>query len=95
MLRVATVRPERGTSAAPALVGVTTKFPEPELIGVLHDPTAKMQQDACPPWTSHPTRCPLSLRIWACSEPAQMSRQHRAFCPARSARQRSRYPSDR
>jgi hypothetical protein len=32
-----------GTSAAPTLVGITTKFPQPQLIGVLHDPTAKMR----------------------------------------------------
>jgi ubiquinol-cytochrome c reductase cytochrome b subunit len=37
-----------GSSVAPSLVGVTTKFPEPQLIGVLHDPTAKMRAGHMP-----------------------------------------------
>ena len=37
-----------GSSVAPSLVGVTTKIPEPQLIGVLHDPTAKMRAGHMP-----------------------------------------------
>ncbi len=37
-----------GSSAAPTLVGVTTKFPETQLIGVLHNPTAKMRAGHMP-----------------------------------------------
>ena len=37
-----------GSSVAPSLVGVTTKFPEPQLIGLLHDPTAKMRAGHMP-----------------------------------------------
>jgi len=37
-----------GTSAAPTLVGITTKFQTPQLIGLLHDPTAKMRAGHMP-----------------------------------------------
>jgi ubiquinol-cytochrome c reductase cytochrome b subunit len=37
-----------GTSAAPTLVGVTTKFPQAQLIGLLHDPSAKMRAGHMP-----------------------------------------------
>jgi len=37
-----------GTSAAPTLVGITTKFPQAQLIGLLHDPTAKMRAGHMP-----------------------------------------------
>ncbi len=37
-----------GSSAAPTLVGVTTKFPEVQLIGLLHDPSAKMRAGHMP-----------------------------------------------
>ena len=37
-----------GTSAAPTLVGVTTKIPETQLIGLLHDPSAKMRAGHMP-----------------------------------------------
>ncbi len=37
-----------GSSVAPSLVGVTTKIPEPQLIGVLHDPTPKMRAGHMP-----------------------------------------------
>jgi len=37
-----------GSSVAPSLVGVTTKFPDPQLIGVLHDPTVKMRAGHMP-----------------------------------------------
>ena len=37
-----------GTTAAPSLVGITTKFPQAQLIGLLHDPTAKMRAGHMP-----------------------------------------------
>jgi ubiquinol-cytochrome c reductase cytochrome b subunit len=37
-----------GTTAAPTLVGITTKFPQAQLIGLLHDPTAKMRAGHMP-----------------------------------------------
>jgi ubiquinol-cytochrome c reductase cytochrome b subunit len=37
-----------GTSAAPTLVGITTKFQTAQLIGLLHDPTAKMRAGHMP-----------------------------------------------
>ena len=37
-----------GTSAAPTLVGVTTKIPETQLIGLLHDPSPKMRAGHMP-----------------------------------------------
>ena len=37
-----------GTSAAPSLMGVTTKFPEPQLIALLHDPSPKMRAGHMP-----------------------------------------------
>jgi ubiquinol-cytochrome c reductase cytochrome b subunit len=37
-----------GSSVAPTLVGVTTKFPETQLIGLLHDPNAKMRAGHMP-----------------------------------------------
>jgi ubiquinol-cytochrome c reductase cytochrome b subunit len=37
-----------GTTAAPTLVGITTKFPQTQLIGLLHDPTAKMRAGHMP-----------------------------------------------
>jgi ubiquinol-cytochrome c reductase cytochrome b subunit len=37
-----------GTTAAPTLVGITTKFPQVQLIGLLHDPTAKMRAGHMP-----------------------------------------------
>ena len=37
-----------GTTAAPSLVGVTTKFPEPQLIALLHNPNAKMRAGHMP-----------------------------------------------
>ena len=37
-----------GSSVAPSLVGVTTKIPEPQLIGELHEPTAKMRAGHMP-----------------------------------------------
>ncbi len=37
-----------GTSAAPTLVGITAKFPQAQLIGLLHDPTPKMRAGHMP-----------------------------------------------
>ena len=37
-----------GTTAAPTLVGITGKFPQAQLIGLLHDPTAKMRAGHMP-----------------------------------------------
>lgn len=37
-----------GTSAAPSLVSVTTKFPQPQLIALLHNPNAKMRAGHMP-----------------------------------------------
>ena len=37
-----------GTTAAPTLVGITAKFPPAQLIGLLHDPTAKMRAGHMP-----------------------------------------------
>ena len=37
-----------GTTAAPTLVGITAKFPQVQLIGLLHDPTAKMRAGHMP-----------------------------------------------
>ena len=37
-----------GTATAPTLVSVTTKFPEPQLIGLLHDPNPKMRAGHMP-----------------------------------------------
>ncbi len=37
-----------GSSVAPSLVSVTTKFPEPQLIALLHDPSAKMRAGHMP-----------------------------------------------
>jgi ubiquinol-cytochrome c reductase cytochrome b subunit len=37
-----------GTSAAPTLVGITTKIPHAQLIGLLHDPSAKMRAGHMP-----------------------------------------------
>jgi ubiquinol-cytochrome c reductase cytochrome b subunit len=37
-----------GTPAAPALVGVTTKYPDPQLVTLLHNPDAKMRAGNMP-----------------------------------------------
>jgi mono/diheme cytochrome c family protein len=37
-----------GTTAAPTLVGITTKFPQAQLISLLHDPTTKMRAGHMP-----------------------------------------------
>jgi ubiquinol-cytochrome c reductase cytochrome b subunit len=37
-----------GTTAAPTLVGITAKFPQAQLIGLLHDPSAKMRAGHMP-----------------------------------------------
>ena len=37
-----------GSSIAPSLVSVTTKFPEPQLIALLHDPSVKMRAGHMP-----------------------------------------------
>ena len=37
-----------GSTVAPSLQGITTKFPQPQLIALLHDPTAKMRAGHMP-----------------------------------------------